>query len=527
MTARWVVVCAAFCAGCASSARFVDRPVVWQVDDSRDIPEPEAREFVVAAYAADIFALRPLEHVFELRSHTPARNTNSLDEVPNSTWFQNRIGVRRVSPVEAARGPDVAGPPRLPLTVLSGKNGGGNAGFVAQDADHRRFVVKFDAPENPELQTANAVIVNRFFWTIGYNVPVDHVFTLRATDIVIAHDAYFENAAGDRAPFTQAALGRILRHVPARSDGILRATSSEFVKGKPKGAFAMEGVRADDPNDAVPHEHRRELRGLRVFSAWLDHTDIKEDNTLDAWVGESGRHFLRHYLLDFGEALGGHAAEKHRYEDGYEHYWDWEAQSRALVSLGLWARPWERRRPLPFLSVGSLATSDFDPRRWREAYPYAPFAEMDAADAYWAAKIVMRFDRKLIEALVATGKLSDPVAARYLVYAIEQRRDRVGRAFLGRVTDLDGFHTERGRICAWSLLARYGLVEGGTLEVLDERGHTKRAIIVGDDGRVCLPVQPDAYTVVRLRMHRGPDRTPPMQLHVKHRTRVLGIVRVG
>jgi len=512
--------------GCASGVRFADRPVVWQVNDTRDSPEPKAREFVVSEYAANIFALRPLERVFELHSRTPATDTNALDEVPNSSWFQNRIGVRGVSPAEAARGPDVSGPPRLPLTVLSGKSGGGNAGFIARDADGRRHVVKFDTPDNPELQTANAVIVNRFFWTIGYNVPVDHVFTLRARDIALAPDAYFENASGDRASFTRASLEQILRHVPTLSDGTLRASSSEFLQGKPKGPFAMEGVRTDDPNDVVPHEQRRELRGLRVFSAWLDHTDIKEDNTLDMWVNEQGRHFLRHYLLDFGEALGGHAAEKHRYEDGYEHFWDWEAQPRALLSLGLWVRAWEHRKPVPFVSVGSLPTSGFDPRSWREAYPYTPFAEMDAADAYWAAKIVMRFDRSLIEAIVATGKLSAVAAARYLVHAIEQRRERVGRAFLSAVTDLDGFHAEHGRLCASSLLAHHGLVHGGTLELIDGSDRTTHAIVVDDDGRVCLPPQPNAYSVLRMRMRRGQERTPTMQLHIKNRTRVLGIVRV-
>ena len=64
-----------------------------------------------------------------------------------------------------------------------------------------------------------------------------------------------------------------------------------------------EGVRDDDPNDTVPHEHRRELRGLRVFAAWLNHTDMKEDNTLDMFVEEGGRHFVKHHLVDFGEAF--------------------------------------------------------------------------------------------------------------------------------------------------------------------------------------------------------------------------------
>src|SRR5688572_30362447 len=98
-----------------------DREGVWQVADSADIPEPEEREFLVLPYATDVIATGRLTHVLELPNLEPAWNTNALDEVPNSTWFTNRIGVRQVTPAEAARGSSSVGPPKLPIRVVGGK----------------------------------------------------------------------------------------------------------------------------------------------------------------------------------------------------------------------------------------------------------------------------------------------------------------------------------------------------------------------------------------------------------------------
>jgi len=316
---------------------------------------------------------------------------------------------------------------------------------------------------------------------------------------------------------------------PRRADGRYRVSSSEFVAGIPKGGFSPEGVRDDDPNDRIPHEHRRELRGMRVFCAWTNHTDIKPDNTLDVYVEERGGRFLRHYLIDFGEALGAHQAEVDRLEDGYEHAWDWSRQSQALLAFGLWKRPWEDQKPTPWLSVGAFSAKHFDPTYWRGEFPYWPFDEMDATDAFWAAKLVMRFDRPILQAIVGRGQISHPEASAYLVNALLERRDKIGRAYLESVTPLDRFSVNNGQVCMVDLGVLYGLATSGTVEALDADGEVRREMTVNARGQVCMPFPPDdAYSVYRLRTARGRDKRPPVQLHVRGgaNPRVLGVIRV-
>jgi hypothetical protein len=290
--------------GCAAqNGQFKDQPVVWRVDDTKDIKPPEEREFLLIPFGADSFFTGRLLHALGIPDREPAWNTNALDEVPNSTWFENRIGVRQVTPREAATGPSSFGPPKLPLTVVGGKTGGGNPGFLVKDARGSRFLVKFDIKSHPELETAASVIVNRIFWTLGYFVPNDTVFDFSRAELALDPKAKLNDEFGRKRRMTAADIDTALSGAPRLPDGRYRASASEFLKGEPKGGFPAKGVRSDDPNDTVPHQHRREVRAIRVFAAWVNHSDIKEDNTLDMYVEENGRRFLRHYLLDFGEAL--------------------------------------------------------------------------------------------------------------------------------------------------------------------------------------------------------------------------------
>ena len=105
-----------------------------------------------------------------------ALNVNSIDEVPDSSWFSNRIGARPVTPDEIARGPVVAPPPDpSQWTILREKSAGAAPGFTAEDAGGATWFVSFDAPANPEGATAAVVISTKLFWALGYNQVEYHV----------------------------------------------------------------------------------------------------------------------------------------------------------------------------------------------------------------------------------------------------------------------------------------------------------------------------------------------------------------
>ncbi len=70
-------------------------------------------------------------------------------------------------------------------------------------------------------------------------------------------------------------MNAILEKVARNADGTYRIVAGRLIPGKILGGFLYAGTRPDDPNDLVPHEHRRELRALRVFGAWTNLTDLE------------------------------------------------------------------------------------------------------------------------------------------------------------------------------------------------------------------------------------------------------------
>ena len=170
------------------------------------------------------------------------------------------------------------------------------------------------------------------------------------------------------------------------------------------GPFQVYGLRSDDPNDLTPHEHRRDLRGLFVFAAWLDHVYMTANSTLDVMVEENNVPFIRHYLIDFVATLGSGAGGRRPkiVWEGNELAYDRGSTLKNIAGLGVWSPNWMRAK---YPSIGRFEYKTFEPDKWVTDAEIAPFANRLPDDTYWAAKRVMAFSNDDIRALVQHGRI--------------------------------------------------------------------------------------------------------------------------
>jgi len=372
-----------------------------------------------------------------------AVNVNTLDEVPDSSWFSNRIGVRDMPIAEIVRGPNKF--PRLDAeewTVVRGKGPGGfHPGFRAvHPADPKQvYQLEVDPPDHPQMASGAELIGTLVYHALGYHVTDVYTVRVDPAKIRIAPDATVRDASGTRK-FTRGDLEGILRLAARDASGKVYMSASRFEDGKDLGHFQYYGTRPDDPNDIHPHEHRRELRANRVFSAWLGHDDSRAVNTLNMLLDANGRKHVRHYMYDFGAILGSATRFPDSITSGHEYYLDKSASLRALATLGFHI-PGYVRAPHPPMppSAGFVSSIAFDPARWKPNYPNAAFSNMRPDDAFWGARLVTRFSDEALRAIVGEVGYDDPRAAEYLVRTLIERRDRIARVWLTGVNPVTGF----------------------------------------------------------------------------------------
>ncbi len=391
------------------------------------------------------------------RASSPAKGVNTLGDVPDSAWFTNRHGRNRMTKEELKRGPGNGHAPKPPYVIVGAKSEGISPGFRMRDAAGRIYFVKPDPAANPELNTGADILGSKFFYAIGYNTPENYIAKIRKSELTVGREAKIFLPNQISREMINHDIYDILQKAARMPDGSYRVTASLAIPGKDLGPFRYEGTRSDDPNDLVPHENRRDLRGLFVFCSWLNHTDAKAANSYSALVQEDGISFIRHYLIDFGSAFGsdGDAPKDARFGNAYQIPTAGSA-IRSLLSLGIYSPRWERAVFPKLKAVGRIEAEAFDPERWKPNYPNPAFLHRRPDDEYWAARIVMAFTDEDIRALVETGEYSDPRVVDYLVTTLAQRRDKIGQTYFAKVLPLDNFQVDDEELLFEDLSVKYG-----------------------------------------------------------------------
>lgn len=355
---------------------YADHPTVLDADDDRPIPKPEVRVFISELYDADIYVRRELVKAMEPRRIPEARDVNTLDEVPASSWYHHDGHLRSYAP---------KGPPVAPWTVRLGEASpsGRDDAVVIEDARGVPYELIEDPMGHEGMTTGTMAIASRLVHALGYRTPEVHVV---------------QNHEGKRVAAMQWPVGTDLGPTPIAS------------------------TREDDPNDRIPHVDRRSLRSLRVLAAWLQIGRLRPRMLRDAYLGEDGKGHVQHFIVGLDGALG------------VDHFKAAEAFARdpdredgnfffRVFTLGLSPKPPGILPTTPFRSVGLLA-EHVDPGRYPMGPPFEPHDRVQSADRYWMAKHIAAMPPSTIDAALAAGKLST-TATSWLRERLEQRRAEV------------------------------------------------------------------------------------------------------
>lgn len=429
----------------AQILRFVDKEPVRYFNDIRPIPAPKSMEYERFDYYATVQAPLPRIRQVNASRKRDALDVNSLDEVPASSWFLPRLGYQAIPPEELLNGIYEYGPPQPPISVIRVRHPEKNPRLFVQDSRGLFYLLKFDPPDFPGISTTTSFVVNRLFWSFGYHVPEDHLFFFKPNDIIIAAESELDSLM----------LQTILSRVAPPVNGEYRTSASRIIEGLPVGEAPEKGVREDDPNDWFPHEDRRSLRGLRVFCALTNMVDISADNLLDIYVGMENKGYIKHYIVDFDDAFGTHAARNDQLWAGFNHLFSLKEIIRNLVTAGFVIEDWETLEPMPWPSVGTFEGQIFQPEKWKETHPFTPIRRSQPTDDYWAAKIVSVLSREHLQILIDAAQYPSPSAATYIFYTLLKRQEKIVTYNFQRVSPLEFVNYKNSRLVLENQLKRF------------------------------------------------------------------------
>jgi hypothetical protein len=421
-------------------------------------------------------AISPGFYVKGIVGGRDAKDVNQFEQVPDSSWFENRIGRHRL-PFDVARtgAATDGGPAAGALSIISGKLEGVSAGFVARDEAGQIWFVKMDHPAFPQLSTSAEVVASRLLWLAGYHVPSMHVLDIERSRLKLDPKARRKDGYNRSVPLTQERLDALLANTNPDAQGRIRMLFSKKPEGDVLGPFSYRGRRVDDWNDQIDHEHRRSLRGLWLFSAWVNNTDTKDANTLDVFRPTRGkRGVVDHYLIDFGDSFGATGLGEKVAVEGWTNLFDWNEVLKNFFSFGFRVPGYLEMVRSPYRSVGLFEGKKFNPEAWTPAQPNWAFDQRTEADVFWAASILARIQPEHIRAAVEAGFYSEPGAKDTIVKVLLARREKLLVYGMRGFLELDRPRLDGERLRFDDLRALGGMKALGTIKYRVYWNRTRR-----------------------------------------------------
>jgi len=462
----------------------------------------------------------------------PAAGVNTLGEVMDGEWYVNRHARRRMTLDELQRGPGTDRPPSTtaPWRVLVVKRYGVNPGLIVSDAKNDLYVLRFDPYGYEGLATGAQMVASRLLYAAGYHVTEDYLVRFSRAQLEVHESGQTVASSGRNRKLEPNDIAAFLKDVTLGAGDTYRAVATRLPGPRQTllGPFQMWGTRSDDPNDTVPHEHHRELRGLFVFSAWLNNANARAVTTQDVLTTTNGPSRIRHLLVGLTGALGSGA-------DGPKTGWagneafipDFGTIGRNILGLGIYTPAWMRAKPPGLREVGTFTSDTFEPERWAAVHAVPPFANRLPDDTFWAARQVMAFTDQDIRAIVQTGQYTK-AAEDWITATLIERRNRIGRTYFSRVLPLDRIHVESGALAFDDLGVTHGF-SGPRTYTVEWFGfdNAKGTVLANIGSGVQVPPAAQALAAgeyVAARIHGG---DPAMHVTAYLRKRADGLDLVG
>ncbi len=569
LSAALLLALAPFAAGCgAPQPKFALRVVVDRDKDLEDHKfacrdgkpaakvddpcAPESYESSFAWDAADNTVFRPVAKFFAVDPGGEAKNVNAFDETPDSSWFTARISAKGMTPDEVANGPCLGGPELDPedadgsWVIDHGKDNGANPGFRVKHKG-TKYMMKADDAQVERASAATAIAA-RFYFAAGWFAPCDSIVYFRKSVLKLTPGLEIKANVGPSKKLDQKALDDILEKTSKRGD-LFRMAASRWLPGKPLGPFRYESVRDDDPNDVIPHQDRRDLRGARVMAAWLNHFDSREQNSMDTWMQsekdpESGH--VQHWYIDLGDSFGSEWSEDgFSRRHGHSYLLDFEAIGADFITFGIPKRPWdEAQRTDGAENFGYYSARDFAPEDWKGEYPNPTFSRATEHDDAWATRIIARFTEAHVAAAVWAGKLTSDFQTQWLTRILMERRRLILHRYFAKLSPLTDPKVNDHELCVTDLARSTATYDASAFAyTADVRPIDGAAVSVPvearGEGAVCLqlpasdiaasvpPSDRSRYRIVRIYNHasRGPLVVHAYDLGAPDGVRVVGLER--